>query len=155
MLDASTPNTPTAGIALQNANIIYASVRDIRTVPTAGTTIPPSLRTITTVPDRVTALAAVSNGVYWGEQNGAVRFKVGSTITTLAGAGPLATSISTNGSTGAVSWSACGSSSCTIRFAFPAGNFSTAAANFAMGVSITSSGSVFWGDSAGVHRQAF
>lgn len=158
MLDATTPDTPTAGIELRGDNIVYASARDIRTVPTGGTNTVPSLRTIATVPDRVTALLALSNGVYWGEFSGAVRFKVGSTTTTLwSTPGPLATSISSNGYTvgGAVSWSACGSSSCAIHFAFPAGNFATGAAAGAFGVSMNSSGQVFWGDAAGVHRQVF
>jgi hypothetical protein len=68
VLDPSQPNTPTAGMALQGANLIYASVNDIRFVPTAGTTIPPSSRTIVTAASRVTALHAVSNGVHWASR---------------------------------------------------------------------------------------
>jgi len=33
VLDQSQPNTPTAGVALQGKNLIYASVKDIRFVP--------------------------------------------------------------------------------------------------------------------------
>ena len=73
VLDQATPSTPTAGLALQDGNVIYASVADIRFVPTAGATSPPSARTIVTVSDRVTALHAVLQFVYWGEQNGAIR----------------------------------------------------------------------------------
>ena len=73
VLDQATPSTPTAGLALQNGNVIYASVADIRFVPTAGATSPPSARTIVTASDRVTALHAVLQFVYWGEQNGAIR----------------------------------------------------------------------------------
>jgi hypothetical protein len=159
VLDPSQPNTPTAGVALQGANLIYASVNDIRFVPTAGTTITtPSLRTIVTAASRVTALHAVSNGVYWGEQSGAVKLKVGSTITTLpSSAGLPPTSISSNGFTagGAQAWSQCGSSSCVLHFVLPGGNFSSVIGSDALGVTVTSAGNVFWGDAAGVHRQIF
>jgi hypothetical protein len=158
VLDPSQPNTPTAGVALQGANLIYASVNDIRFVPTAGTTTPPSSRTIVTAASRVTALHAVSNGVYWGEQSGAVKLKVGSTITALpSSAGLPPTSISSNGFTtgGAQAWSQCGSSSCVLRFALPSGNLSTTIESDALGVSVTSAGNVFWGDAAGVHRRIF
>ena len=158
VLDPSQPNTPTAGVALQGANLIYASVNEIRFVPTAGATTPPSSRIIATAASRVTALHAVSNGVYWGEQSGAVKLKVGSTTTTLpATAGLVATSISTNGFTagGAQAWSQCASSSCVLQFALPGGNFATGIGSSALGVSVTSAGNVFWGDSAGVHRRVF
>ena len=157
VLDQASPNTPTAGIALQNGNLIYASVSAIRFVPTSGTTIPPEQRTIVTAASRVTALHAVSNGVYWGEQSGAVRLKVGSTITTLPSAGLVPTSISTNGFTagGAQVWTQCGSSTCVLQFAFPTGNWSSAIADGALGAAVTSAGNVFWGDAAGVHRQVF
>ena len=72
-LDQASPNTPTAGLALQNGNVVYASVAAIRFVPTSGATTPPSARTIVTAADRVTALHAVLGFVYWGEQNGAIR----------------------------------------------------------------------------------
>jgi hypothetical protein len=156
VLDQSQPNTPTAGVALQGANLIYASVNDIRFVPTAGTTIPPSSRTIVTAASRVTALHAVTNGVYWGEQSGAVKLKVGSTITTLpSSAGLPPTSISSNGFTagGAQAWSQCGSSSCVLHFVLPGGNSSSSIGSDALGVSVTSAGNVFWGAAAGVHRQ--
>jgi hypothetical protein len=153
------PNTPTAGVALQGKNLIYASVTDIRFVPTDGSTVvPPNLRTIVTAASRVTALHAVSNGVYWGEQSGAVNVKVGSTITTLPStAGLVPTSISSNGFTAgaAQAWSQRGSSSCMLQFAFPSGNFSSAIGSDALGVSVTSAGNVFWGDAAGLHRQVF
>ena len=159
VLDQSQPNTPTAGVALQGKNLIYASVKDIRFVPTAGSTVvPPNLRTIVTAESRVTALHAVSNGVYWGEQTGAVNVKVGSTITTLPSTADLVpTSISSNGFTAGAAqvWSQCGSSSCMLQFAFPIGNFSSAIGSDALGVSVTSAGNVFWGDAAGVHRQVF
>ena len=158
VLDATTPNTPTAGIALRNGNVIYASVTAIRFVPVGGAITPPSARTIVTASDRVTALHAVSNGVYWGEQNGAVRLRVGSTTTTLPSTpGLVPTSISTNGFTagGAQAWTQCGSQSCRLQFAFPVLNSSQAIGADALGVTVTSSGTVFWGDAAGVHRQVF
>jgi hypothetical protein len=70
VLDETSPNTPTAGLALQNGNVIYASVAAIRFVPTSGATTPPSARTIITASERVTALHAVLGFVYWGEQSG-------------------------------------------------------------------------------------
>ena len=63
VLDQARPNTPTAGIALQNGNIIYASVEDIRYVPTKGAITSPLVRTIAKASNRVSALHAVSNGV--------------------------------------------------------------------------------------------
>jgi hypothetical protein len=159
VLDQSQPNTPTAGVALQGANLIYASVNDIRFVPTAGTTTPPSSRTIVTAASRVTALHAVSNGVYWGEQSGAVKLKVDSTVTTLpSSAGPPIVSISSSGTTagGTQAWCQCGgSSSCVLHFVRPGGNSSRTIGSQALGVSVTSAGNVFWGDEAGVHREIF
>ena len=158
VLDPASPNTPTAGLALQNGNIIYASVADIRFVPTGGAITSPLVRTIATASSRVTALHAVSNGVYWGEQSGAVRLKVGPTTTTLPSTpGLVPTSISTNGFTAgaAQAWTQCGSQSCRLQFAFPVLNSSMAIGADALGVTVTSSGNVFWGDAAGVHRQVF
>lgn len=71
VLDEANPNTPTAGLALQNGNVIYASVAAIRYVPVIGSTTPPSTRTIVTASERVTALHAVLGFVYWGEESGA------------------------------------------------------------------------------------
>lgn len=158
LLDATSPNTPTAGLALRNGNVIYASVANIRFVPTGGAITSPLVRTIATASSRVTALHAVSNGVYWGEQSGAVRLRVGSTTTTLPSTpGLVPTSISTNGFTAgaAQAWTQCGSQSCRLQFAFPVFNSSKAIGADALGVTVTSSGNVFWGDAAGVHRQVF
>ena len=158
VLDTATPNTPTAGIALRNGNIIYASVAAIRYVPTSGAITSPLVRTIATAASRVTALHVVSNGVYWGEQSGAVRLKVGSTTTTLpSSAGLVPTSISTNGYTAgaAQAWTQCGSQTCRLHFDFPAWRSSMAIGTDALGVTVTSTGDVFWGDANGVHRQTF
>lgn len=158
VLDTATPSTPTAGLSLQDDRIVYASVADIRFVHKNGDITTPLVRTIATASSRVTALLAVSNGVYWGEQNGAVRLKVGSTVTTLQSTSNLGpTSMSTNGRTagGALAWSECGSQSCRLQFMFPSSNFHQAIGADALGVTMTSSGSVFWGDAAGVHRQVF
>ncbi|MBI3941420.1 MAG: hypothetical protein HY326_00275 [Chloroflexi bacterium] len=158
VLDTASPNTPTAGIALRNGNIIYASVTAIRYVPVNGAITSPLFRTIATASSRVTALHTVSNGVYWGEQSGAVRVKVGSTTTTLPSTpGLVPTSISTNGYTAgaAQAWTQCGSQTCRLQFAFPGWNASVAIGRDALGVTVTSAGNVFWGDAAGVHRQVF
>jgi hypothetical protein len=159
VLDATSPSTPTAGLALQNGNVIYASVTHIIHVPTSGGVVTsPFVRTIATASSRVTALYAVSNGIYWGEQSGAVRLKVGSTTTTLPStSGLVPTSISTNGFTAGAgqAWTQCSSQSCQLDFDFPVSNFSMQIGADALGVTVTSSGNVFWGDANGVHRQVF
>jgi hypothetical protein len=158
VLDASSPNTPSAGIALQGDNVIYASVNDVRFVPKAGAVTSPLFRTIATASSRVTALHAVSNGVYWGEQGGAVRRKVGTTITTISTGGlPVPTAIANSSATagGTQTWSQCGSSACTLHVdrPFPFFDVSVSVAADALGVSVSpSSGAIFWGDAAGVHR---
>lgn len=157
VLDPSNPNTPTAGLALQNGNIIYASVSDIRFVPPGGAITNPAVRTIVTAGSRVTALHAVTNGIYWGENNGPVKRKVGATITTLQASGPLATSISSSGPTagGAQAWTTCAGNTCTLRFVLSIFQVTRTIGGNAFGVHVTPSHTVFWGDAAGVHRQAF
>jgi trypsin-like peptidase len=158
VLDATSPNTPTAGIALRNGTVIYASVADIRYVPTGGAVTAPWVRTIATASSRVTALHAVSNGVYWGEQSGAIRLKVGNATTTLPSTeGLVPTSISTNGFTAgaAQAWTQCGSGQCSLHFDFPVWRGKQAISANALGVTVTSSGNVFWGDANGVHRRVF
>ena len=157
-LDQATPNTPTAGVYLNNGTIVYASAAAVRYVPTSGANTPPSARTIVNASATVTTILAVANGTYWGDRNGAIQLKVGSAISTVqAGAGLVPTSIGTNGFTagGALVWTQCASSTCQTGFAFPAGNWVSPAANNAMGAAINSSGSVFWGDGYGVHRLDF
>lgn len=158
VLDSASDNTPTAGIALQGNNVIYASVADIRFVPTSGTATPPSFRTIVTAAGRVSALHAVSNGVYWGDQGGGsgIHLRVGSTTTNLSSPGGLVTSISSSGSAagGVRAWTEC-SGACRLNLKFLFFNRSIAIADDPLGVTVTSSRNVFWGDAAGVHRQKF
>lgn len=158
LLDSVNPNTPTAGIALQGDRIIYASVNNIRFVPTAGTTTPPSERTIHTAPTTVTALHAVSNGVYWGEREGAVRRKVGSTVTTLRASGPIPTSISNNQPTagGVQAWTRCTNESCDLQFRFFIISSTRVIGRDALGVTVKpGTRTIFWGDSAGVRKHTF
>jgi hypothetical protein len=157
VLDQARPNTPTAGIALQNGNLIYASVADIRYVPVAGATSPPSDRTIVTASERVTALHAVLGFVYWGEQNGSVRvISSGSAPNTLPSASgfvPTAISTSVHGGVYAQAWTQCGSQSCKLHIDVPSGESSMYDIDAdALGISVAESGAVFWGDAAGVHR---
>jgi hypothetical protein len=156
VLDQARPNTPTAGLALQNGNIIYASVADIRFVPTGGTTTPPSARTIVTASGRVLALHAVLNFVYWGDESGGVRvITSGSTPVNLPSAHLWATSISTSvrGGVYAQAWTQCNSQSCKLHFDIPSGESSMYDIDpDARDVSINDAGIVFWGDAAGVHR---
>jgi len=154
VLDNCNPNTPTAGIALQGTSIIYASVADIRFVPTSGAITSPTVRTIAIASSRVTALYADSTSVYWGEQNGAIRRKAGSVTTTLSPApGLVPTSISVNASAGnARAWTQCGSQSCQLSLDSGVNHSTPTIGANAFGVAVTSSGNAFWGDAAGVHR---
>jgi hypothetical protein len=154
VLDPTGANTPTAGLALQNSNIIYASVADIRFVPPNGAITTPTVRTIATASTSVTALYAVFNGVYWGERSGAVRLKQGAITTTLSPAtGPVPTSISVDESAGgATAWTLCGSQSCQLSVDSSGNHTLMEIGADAFGVTVTSSGNAFWGDAAGVHR---
>ena len=157
VLDQASPNTPTAGLALQNGNLVYASVTAIRFVPVGGATTPPSARTIVTVSERVTALHTVLGFVYWGEQSGAIRVVTSGstpeTISTIAGFVPTSISTSVHGGVFAQAWTQCDSQSCRLHFDVPSGEDSlyTIDRN-ALGVSVASSGNVFWGDATGVDR---
>jgi len=154
-LDPSTPNTPTAGVYLNNGNIVYASVNAVRFVPTTGAITSPLVRTIATANTTVTSILPVANGTYWGDRSGAIQLKLGSTTYTIqSSTGMVPTSMATNGYTagGALVWTQCASTSCQMRFDFPAGNWASGVANNAIGAAITSYGSVFWGDDLGVHR---
>jgi hypothetical protein len=157
VLDQASPNTPTAGLALQNGNVVYASVTAIRFVPVGGATTPPSARTIATASERVTALHTVLGFVYWGEQSGAIRVVTSGstpeTISTIAGFVPTSISTSVHGGVFAQAWTQCDSQSCRLHFDVPSGEDSlyTIDRN-ALGVSVASSGNVFWGDATGVHR---
>jgi hypothetical protein len=157
VLDQTTPNTPTAGLALQGNNIIYANVAVIHFVPKTGAITSPAVRVIAQASTMVTALHAVSNGVYWGERNGAVKLKVGSIIKTLPSTANLVpTSISSSGFTaGAMEvWTQCSSQACRLHIQTPvtSGSFIAIGAD-ALGATALSSGKIFWGDSAGVHRR--
>lgn len=158
VLDQASPNTPTAGLALQNGNVVYASVNAIRHVPVGGATTPPSARTIFTASERVTALHAVLSFIYWGEENGAIRVVTTSgsaaeTISTIPGFIPTSISTSVHGGVYAQAWTQCDANSCRLHFDIPSGEDSLYVIDRdAVGVSVTSSGNVFWGDAAGVHR---
>ena len=158
MLDEAEPNTPTAGIALQNGNLIYASVADIRYVPVGGATTPPASRTIFTTAERVTALHAVLEFIYWGDDSGVIGVVLANgtapeTIATTGGLIPTSISTSTHGGVYAQAWTQCGSQSCQLHFDVPSGEDSLyAIGGNAIGVSIASSGNLFWGDDTGVHR---
>jgi hypothetical protein len=158
VLDQATPNTPTAGLALQNGNIIYASVSAIRFVPPGGATTAPSVRTIVNASERVTALHAVLGFVYWGEQSGAIRVVAGGsvpvTLPSIAGLVPTSIATSVHGAgVFAQAWTQGGSQSCRLHFDVPTGESSVYTIDGdALGVSIATSGNVFWGDATGVHR---
>ena len=116
------------------------------------------VRTIAQAATRVTALYAVANGIYWGEQSGAGAAKDRFHDHDAAVDQCLVpTSIATNGYTACAEqvWTECGGQTCRMQFDFPSVSWSTAIGVNALGAAVTSSGNVFWGDSAGVHRQLF
>jgi len=155
VLDPTTPSTPTAGIELLNGNVIYASVAAIRFVPTSGAITSPLVRTIVTAASRVTALHAVSGGIFWGEQSGAVRSHIGSATTTLSSAGLVPTSVWSNATPLASPdvWTECGAQACNLQVRTVFGTWSTPIGTDALGATVAASGKLFWGDAAGVHRQ--
>jgi hypothetical protein len=131
-------------------------VADIRYVPVGGATTPPSTRTIITGAERVTALHAVFEFIYWGEESGAIRVVLADgssaeTISTIAGFIPTSIATSTRGGVYAQAWTQCGAP-CRLHFDVPSGEDSlyTIGAN-ALGVAVAESGNVFWGDAAGIH----
>jgi hypothetical protein len=156
VLDWATPSatTGTAGLAMQPGYLVYASGNAIRYVPTSGDNFTsPSQRTIVTASSRVTTLAAQAGGIFWGEQGGAVRAKLGATFTTLQWPGGMVpTSISTSGA--ARVWTQCNAQACTLGFQYFSG-VSEYIGTGALGASGTSAGTSFWGDAAGVHRRLF
>ena len=152
VLDQTRPNTPTAGIDLQNDRIIYADVDAIRYVPTAGAITSPLVRTILDKSSGITTLHAGPSHIYWGERNGSVRRKAtGSGVQTLQGPGGfIPTSIATSGSKFA--WTQCTSTACQLKRSI--GIPLTIGAD-ALGLFITPAGNMFWGDANGVIRRTF
>jgi hypothetical protein len=157
VLDEASPNTPTAGLALQDGNVIYASVADIRYVPISGAITPPSARTIVTASERVTTLHSVLGFIYWGEEGGAIQVATSGsapgTLSTIPGFVPTSISTSVHGGVYAQAWTQCDSQSCRLHFDVPSGENSLYDIDRdALGVSVASSGNLFWGDATGVHR---
>ena len=152
-----TAQPASAGIALRGDTVIYAFGRDIRFVPKAGTTVTPAVRTIVSASARVTALHAVSNGIYWGEETGAIRLKAGATITTLSSTANFRpTSIWSNtaaNTAGArVAWTQCEEQACRLHDTGAFGTITVGAE--AMAIFLTPfPGKSFWGDAAGVHQR--
>jgi hypothetical protein len=160
VIEATGANPRTAGLALREANLIYADGTDIRYLPTAASFVPvPALRTIARANGRVTALHVVANGVYWGEAGGAVRLKVGATTATLPSTpGLMPVSIATSGFTAGADqvWTQCPLTSdpCRMQFDLTGGRWSTPVGADAR-VGIRTNGTIFWSDSFGIHRQTF
>jgi hypothetical protein len=155
-LDLSRPNTPTAGVYVNGRILFYADVADLRYVPADGSAVtPPWLRTIVTADTEVTTILPVSDGVYWGDRTGAIRVKVGTTISTIVPAGgTIPTSIGTNGYTagGALIWTLSGSQGSDVGYDYPGGHGSFAVGADAHSASMNSAGNGFWGDVNGVYR---
>lgn len=154
-LDLTDQSTPTAGVYLNVGNIVYASLAAVRFVPTGGARTSPLVRTIAHASARVTTILPVADGVYWGDQGGAVQLKKGSTLSTVQRAGgPIPTSMGTNGHTagGPLAWTQCASSTCQLRLDLLFTNSTMEIGRNALGAAITSSGKIFWGDDLGVHR---
>jgi hypothetical protein len=157
VLDQTRAQTPTAGIALSGNNVIYADGNIIRFVPKSGAITAPQFRVIATASSGVTTLHPVSNGIYWGERNGTVKLKVGNNVQTLpATANLVPLSIDSNGFTAGaeVAWTQCGGQTCVLHIESPASSGGALPVGAdAIGATVTSTGIVFWGDAAGVHRR--
>jgi hypothetical protein len=149
ILDQTTPNTPTAGIDLQNNKLIYADGRAIRVVSTTGDGSP---TTITQASEQVSTLRGAILYVYWGERSGALRRKAPglSTETIQNSSGYVPISIATYGS--AFAWTQCGSALCQLKGS--SGTIVSLGAD-AIGIFLTSASKVFWGDAAGIHSLPF
>jgi hypothetical protein len=150
-LDPVSPNTPTAGVYLNQGNLIYADVQQLRYVPVNGATTPPTLRIIATDSDMVTTILPLSDGIYWGNRAGAIRVKTGPAISDIQpGPGPMPSSIGTNSATtgGPLIWT----QDDVMVYDLPRGQGSFAVADSAHGASMNSGGIAFWGDANGVHR---
>lgn len=157
-LDPTRPNTPTAGVYLTNRNIVYADVEFLRFVPTAGAVTSPQVRTIAHASDRVATILPVETGVYWAETNGAIRLKRGTGISTIRPQGaPFPTSLASgNTRVGrALVWTESVSSNHKLRIKSPLISMSLDIADDPLGVAVSSTGRVFWGDDAGVHCLRF
>jgi hypothetical protein len=157
-LDHTDSNTPTAGVYLRGTSIVYASVAAVRFVPTSGANTAPLVRTIATANTTVTTILPVANGTYWGDRNGAIQLRLGTTTHTIQGnTGLIPTSLETNGVTagGALVWTQCASSTCQMRLDLPFGDITFPIGDNALGAFMNSSGHVFWGDDFGVHRLVF
>ena len=156
-LDLASPNTPTAGVYLNNGNIIYASVNSLRFVPTGGSIVSPQFRTIANDTTTITTILPVANGVYWGDRDGRVFLRTGGSTFTIQSTGLLPGSMATNGFTagGALVWTQCGGATCQLTLDFPALNSTFSISGNALGASINPAGLVFWGDNAGLHRLFF
>jgi hypothetical protein len=157
VLDEARPNTPTAGIAFQNTNIIYASVEAIRFVPAAGASTSPLVRTIAQAASRVVTLNATSTGIVWGENDGPVRKKIGSTVITISNLDGLALSIwgQKFWLFTALAWTFHDSNSERLFFQFLWQKWSMPIGDDSLGVTITPTRKIFWGDANGVHWMAF
>jgi hypothetical protein len=152
VLDATSPNTPTAGLSFQRIGkvLIYADGAAIRFLPLTGNYASnPQLRIIVTAASRVTTLLAQVDRTYWGEQSGAVKLMLGASTTSLHSTGGVPTSIATNGA--AQVWTQCSGQACELTVDSN-GTASTPIGADALGVTVPSSGKVYWGDAAGVHR---
>lgn len=152
----TTPATakPTAGVDIKDNRVLYASGNNIRFVPTAGTFVSPTIRTLVTTLGRVTTLHVLSSVTfYWGEENGTVRRKIGPNITTLESKpGFVPTSIA-GFPISPEAWTQCSSEFCELRrLGFVVDSRFPIDAE-PLGISVnSSSGPLFWGDAAGIHR---
>jgi len=150
-LDPVSPNTPTAGVYLNQGNLIYADVDQLRYVPVNGAATAPGMRIIATDIDMVTTILALSDGIYWGNRAGAIRVKTGQGIATIQpGPGSIPSSIGTNSATtgGPLIWT----QGDEVVYNLPGRQGSFAAADRAHGASMNSAGLAFWGDANGIHR---
>lgn len=148
------PTTPTPGIALQDDKIIYTRMDKIYFIQKGGSTQDHSARLVydgNNPLNRITTLNVANNTIYWGEDNGKVRKKVGASITVVLGSGTgVPTSVNAEGTK--IAWTYCSGGACTLKRS----NLTTLAIKpNAHAVFVTPANRLFWGDRAGVHKRAF
>jgi hypothetical protein len=152
VIETTTRNERVAGIVLRNGRIIYAIGPTIRFVPISGAVTNPAIRTVTEAASRVTALHAVDEGIFWGEETGDMHVKKTNGIFKLAstpGFEPtsIATGIVARAST------RCAPQACSLSIVLGINDITKPIAAGARGIAFAATGDVFWGDASGVHRQ--
>jgi hypothetical protein len=158
ILDSYSPMTPNAGISVVGGNVYYASSNSVIYVPTTGSALPPSSRTLfSTATSRIVTLTAVPYGsdtmVAWGMDDSSGAFLLAGTMVGIKPVdGFLATSLAQTGGE-AFAYTECNNSGCNLGGSMFGTNAVSSGA-FGLGIDSSTPGTItgFWGDVSGVHR---